>query len=143
MDSIPRSHEIEITYKFSSTIPKEINKKFIADFEGCLQIKLEGMIIFSEEDMLLAEFLFVCTQWLLSSEKDDSFIYDSMDYEDSPIISVKKEGQVSFFETVWPMDNVIYPVKLQGQEWKKAVEIFIQKLKDDIPRVENCFPEIV
>ena len=72
-----------------------------SEIEGTLRIEVENDIIFNEEDILLLEFAIYLKKWL-ESDKNSNFIYESMEFEESPILSFeKKKNDLWEINSVW------------------------------------------
>lgn len=71
-----------------------------SEIEGTLIIKVNNCIIFNEEDLLLLEFAIYVKKWL-DSDKKSNFIYESMEFEEKPILSFEK-----IEENLWKINSV-------------------------------------
>ncbi|RKG52357.1 hypothetical protein D7V64_09805 [Acinetobacter cumulans] len=91
--------------KISYTIingPKSsiIDPIVVSEIDGTLRIDVENDIIFDEEDILLLEFAIYIKKWL-KSYKDSDFIYESMEFEEKPILSFEKVK-----DNLWKINSV-------------------------------------
>lgn len=71
-----------------------------SEIEGTLIIKVNNYIIFNEEYLLLLEFAIYVKKWLYGDKKSN-FIYESMGFEEKPILSFEK-----IEENLWKINSV-------------------------------------
>lgn len=115
MDSI--SEEINIKYILDDNlmISKELlinkNQKLLVDISGDLKIEIDKKIFFNESDILLLEFAKVLKKWVIEIEEkgynDCNFVYETMDYDDEPILTFKslEEGELWLIESPWAIQS--------------------------------------
>ena len=60
----------------------------IADVEGRFQVNINNQLFFNEEGILVLEIAYVLMKWIekIKSGKMIDFDYESMDYEDKPLL---------------------------------------------------------
>ena len=84
--------------KFSFKIeefPKETGSYHVPAYtEGNLSITNDGKEFLNADGILLVEFAVVLKKWLLAIDagRIDNFVYESMDFEESPILEFKFLG---------------------------------------------------
>ncbi|GJD18230.1 hypothetical protein RIVM261_031860 [Rivularia sp. IAM M-261] len=83
----------KLKFSFSNVVvpPETGGYKMLADVEGNLKITLGKQIFFDEEYILLLELAIRLIKWIskIESEEIVDFYYESMDYEDAPILAFK------------------------------------------------------
>lgn len=81
--------ELEIAFSNVTVPPKTGGWKMLADVEGNLIITLGQDIFLNEEYILLLELSVALTKWVKKVEfgEMDNFYYESMDYEEKPILA--------------------------------------------------------
>ena len=102
--------------------------QLLAEVEEELILSIKGKIIFSEKGILLLEFAKEVSPWLSLDNGD--FIYESMDFEESPVLFFKKQpDDLWMIGSVWNRETytgiVNYPLK-------EACRSFINELFDDL-----------
>ncbi|WP_152525638.1 hypothetical protein [Siccibacter turicensis] len=128
MERIPGKCEMIIQYKILSLGPLREGPQLLAEVEGELIISIKGKIIFSEKGILLLEFAKELSSWLSSDNGD--FLYESMDFEDSPILFFKKQPDgLWLIGSVW--DPETYP-DIVSDVLKVACKSFINELIIDL-----------
>lgn len=92
---------MKISYKITQGPQSSIINPIVAsEIEGTLRIEVKNNTIFNEEDILLLEFAIYIKKWL-DSDKDSNFIYESMEFEEKPILSFEKEE-----DKLWKINSV-------------------------------------
>lgn len=128
MERIPGKCEMIIHYKNLSLGALSEGPQLLAEVEGELIISIRGGSIFSEKGILLLEFAKEVSSWL--SSDNDVFLYESMDFEDSPIIFFQKQPNgLWLIGSAW--DRKTYP-DIMSDVLKEACKSFINELVDDL-----------
>lgn len=75
----------------------------LADFEGSLKITIGENIFFDEEDILLLELVVALIRWInkIKSGEMIDFYYESMDYEERPILAFMLNNNSWQLYSVW------------------------------------------
>lgn len=72
-----------------------------------LLINIQGQSFFDEPEMTLVELAVSINKWLKSSQKNQDFIYETMDYDEEPIIIFKHiEDGLYQVESIWQQKRV-------------------------------------
>lgn len=117
-----------IQYKNLSLGALREGPQLLAEVEGELIISIEGKNIFSEKGILLLEFAKEISSWLSLDNGD--FLYESMDFEDSPILFFQKQPNgLWLIGSVWDLET--YP-GIVSDVLKEACKSFINELVDDL-----------
>lgn len=80
----------------------------LADVEGNLKITIEERIFFDEKYILLLELAIMLIKWINKIESGEivDFYYESMDYEDQPILYFKENVNLTWnLYSVWQNFN--------------------------------------
>ncbi|MGL5941667.1 MAG: hypothetical protein ACRC2S_15040 [Waterburya sp.] len=83
------SSKLKISFSNVEVLSKDLGWKMLADVEGSLKITIEDKLFFDEESILLLELALALMKWIemIESGKMINFYYESMDYEDQPILA--------------------------------------------------------
>lgn len=110
--------------------------QIFSEIEGRLFISVDGVIIFDEEDILLAEFYSQLYSWMYRECREEMFQYDSMDYEESPIIEVVIHGEKkALLSSPWGVETVKFPVEVGKIDFIKAAKVFLNDFEHEIPGI--------
>ncbi|TWH39596.1 hypothetical protein CAL7102_08844 [Dulcicalothrix desertica PCC 7102] len=92
--------------------------KMLADVEGDLKITLGEKFFFDEEYILLLELAITLIKWINKIESGEivDFYYESMDYEDEPILAFKVNT-----DSTWHLFSV-------WQNFNDSSHIFLEEL---------------
>lgn len=134
MERIPSKSSIDI--RFDSICKKTFSKtpKIYSEIEGSLKILIDNKLIFNEEGILLGELYLNLKKWLKFSGKEPvSFTYESMDYEDGPILAFQKSGPIWKVSSVWCRDLGSFSFDLN--EIIKAAVNYTESLEKTIPEI--------
>ena len=104
------THSLCIRFSFKiEEFPKETGSYHVPAYtEGNLSIINEGKEFLNADGILLVEFAVVLKKWLLAIDagKMDNFVYESMDFEESPIVEkLLNNGKVKP-ASVWQVHRV-------------------------------------
>ena len=79
---------IEFKFVSNSPLPLVFPQQYpdVLKFEGYFSIEIDGYIYFSEPNFSIFEFLLYAKNWLLTKKQD--LLYNSIDTEDNPLISL-------------------------------------------------------
>ena len=115
--------------------PKDLSKSYALDSytEGVVSLSIADKVVFKEEGILIVELYLALNKWI--EEKDEQektdFIYESMDFEESPILAFMYEPHIDAykFDSVWKiLDGTVsfQDIKIAYEEFKKRLsrEIF-------------------
>lgn len=107
--------------------------KLYSEIEGELSIFIDDKLIFNESGILLLEFAHYLARWLSALEKGDvrDFTYESMDYEDCPIIEFKYRDGNWDMSSIW-IDKQRTKYTVLHNTLIYAVRRFINELRDDL-----------
>lgn len=94
-----------------------------SQIEGTLEIYVNGRNFFSEPNILLIELAQVIYIWL--NNEAITFYYQSMDYEEEPIIQISPYDNGKFLiSSIW----VDYKCEIELGEWIQACKDFLSSL---------------
>ena len=107
--------------------------RLYSEVEGVLSVIIDGKSIFNEGGILLLELAHELARWLSTIEAGNlgDFLYESMDYEDSPILEFKRRGDGWDISSVW-MDGKQPQCFVLHDDLVKAVKAFIYDLRRDL-----------
>lgn len=118
----------KLKFSFSNVVvpPETGGYKMLADVEGNFKITLGKQIFFDEEYILLLELAIRLIKWIskIESEEIVDFYYESMDYEDEPILAFKVNTDLTWhLFSVWQNfnDNSNIPLKELIQSTKTFI----------------------
>ncbi|HKS33164.1 MAG TPA: hypothetical protein VJS14_05490 [Enterobacteriaceae bacterium] len=132
MERIPGKCEMIIQYKNLSLGTLREGPQLLAEVEGELIISVGEKNVFCEKGILLLEFAKEVSSWLLMDNGD--FLYESMDFEDSPILFFQKQPNgLWLIGSVWSLET--YP-DIASHILKEACKSFINELVDDLKSYE-------
>lgn len=112
-----------------------ITNKAFSETEGRLVISVGENIIFDEQDILLAELYSTLKSWISRGCSED-FKYDSMDYEESPILEVRVKDIFISISSVWMDKSLSLPVEIGKQEFIDAVKSFVCQFESELPEIK-------
>jgi hypothetical protein len=112
-----------------------ITYKALSETEGRLIISVDDRAIFNEENILLAE-LYVAFKFWFSNGACEDFKYDSMDFEESPIIEVIVTDTLIYFSSVWMDKKWLFPVGIEKQGFIDSVQSFICRFESELPEIK-------
>ena len=141
MDSFSSKHTMNFQFEVTEEPCYPLDSKALADIEGKLSISVDEQNIFDEEDILLAEFSSVLSRWLndLQTKKDKIFLYESMDYEDSPILKVEfLNGKVAI-TSVWFAEDIKAPVLVDSKQFINAAKFFVSQFEQTVPGISRFY----
>ena len=83
------SSKLKMSFSNIEVLGETAGWKMLADVEGDLKITIEAKTFFEEEGILLLELSVKLMRWISAIESGASidFYYESMDYEDRPILA--------------------------------------------------------
>ena len=100
--------------------------------EGTLRLQVDGQTLFDEEGILLVEFYTAFNAWLVNQEvaSKEDFIYESSDFEESPIIAFRyKTDTGSYkFDSVWKEQDAL----ISFEDIDSSFRVFREKLSADV-----------
>tara|TARA_R110001583_G_scaffold161391_1_gene313296 strand:+ start:3178 stop:3564 length:387 start_codon:yes stop_codon:yes gene_type:complete len=80
--------------------------RLISDTEGWLSIEKDDEKIFFCDGILLVEFARALANWINNThKKSEDFIYNSMDFEDEPLIAIIKNKGYFLESSITGMEN--------------------------------------
>jgi hypothetical protein len=128
MKYIPCKFSLEINYTNLNVGNITYGPRLFSEVEGQLIIYIDNKIILSEKGILLLELAKQLKNWINNSDND--FYYESMDYEEAPILLFRhislNNWQIS---GVW-MNEIYSNIKLS--DLIVASNKFIEKLITDL-----------
>ncbi|OCG47387.1 MULTISPECIES: DUF7878 domain-containing protein [Gilliamella] len=128
MERIPCEFSVEINYTDLNINNITSGPQLFSEVEGQLLIYINNKVIFSEKEILLLELAKQLKDWLHNYDKD--FYYESMDYEDSPILFFKRINLNNWqISGIW-MNRTYANIKLSDLMF--ACNSFIDKLIIDL-----------
>ncbi len=117
------SNKLKMSFSEIEVLCETAGWKMLADVEGHLTIIKEGKVFFDEENILLLELATALMKWLKTIESGSiiNFYYESMDYEDKPILAfiLDKNGNWRLL-SIWEifadnsdllLEDIIYVIK--------------------------------
>jgi hypothetical protein len=122
------SSKLKISFSNVEVLSKDYGWKMLADVEGSLKIIIEDKLFFDEQSILLLELALALIKWIemIESGKMIDFYYESMDYEDKPILAFMLTDNNSWrLYSVWEIfadDNnlslkeIIYSINIYTNE---------------------------
>lgn len=114
---------IEIQFRYDSFINinniKKLKYKDLLKIECYFCIKVNGRVFFEEPLFPLLEFLYFYKKWSLNRDQD--FIYNTIESEDNPLITFKK------YKNGWKIDST----------WKRFQCNMVFTIEDLIHAVDN------
>lgn len=119
----------EISFSNVSVRPKTGGWKMLADVEGNLTITLGKNIFFNKEYILLLELAVALIRWVnkIKSGEIANFHYESMDYEDEPILAfIINDDQTWRLYSVW--ETFTNSSHISSEELLQATKKFIAEL---------------
>ncbi|NUE67587.1 MULTISPECIES: hypothetical protein [Snodgrassella] len=128
MECIPCEFSVEINYTDLNINNVTYGSQIFSEVEGHLIIYINNEIILSEKGILLLELAKQLKDWMNNCDKD--FFYESMDYEDAPILLFRKINLNNWqISGIW-MDKTYSNIKFS--ELQFACNNFIDKLIIDL-----------
>ncbi len=117
--------------------PKDLSKSYALDSytEGVLTLRINEITLFSEDGILLVEFCAALQDWVNKNNSSD-FVYESMDFEESPIIAFiySPESNTYDFQSIWKLSDGT----VSFSEIKEAFSVFRNELADEIYKRSGC-----
>ena len=98
------STKLEISFSNIDILCKTGRWKMLADIEGRLIVSVGQCVFLNEEGMLILELASALIRWIkkIKSGMKDDFFYESMDYEDQPILAFQQNSDSSWrIYSVW------------------------------------------
>lgn len=123
------SSKLKISFSNVEALSKDWGWKMLADVEGSLKITIEDKLFFDEESILLLELALALMKWveMIESGKIIDFYYESMDYEDKPILAVMLNDNNSWrLYSIWEIFADTNNLSLK--EITHSVNIYINEL---------------
>lgn len=125
----------KLKFSFSNVIvpPETGGCKMLADVEGNFKITIESRIFFDEEYILLLELAVKLIKWINKIESGElvDFYYESMDYEDEPILAFKVNTDSTWHVySVWQTFNDSSHISLE--ELIQSAKAFIIHLAENL-----------
>ena len=107
--------------------------KLYSEVEGIVSILVDGRRVFGEDGILLLELANQLSRWLTTSETQNAgdFCYESMDFEDSPIIKFKHHSNGWIISSAWENGEFFVLNKVLIS----AVSDFLKALKLDLSKL--------
>jgi hypothetical protein len=136
MERVPCKCKIDFEIAQKPCLP--ITNKAFSETEGRLFISVGENIIFDEEDILLAELYSALKSWISRGSSED-FKYDSMDYEDFPILEFRVKDVFISISSVWMDKNLSVPVAIGKQEFIDAVKLFVCRFESELPEIKAVY----
>ena len=129
------SPKLKMSFSNIEVLSKDWGWKMLADVEGSLKIAIGNKVFFDEEGILVLELALALMKWIekIQSGNMVDFYYESMDYEDKPILVFMQNNSIWKVYSVWqvfPDEN-----KLSLEEIiyisKKYITELLEYLKDN------------
>ena len=111
----------------------------LSEVDGNLSISVNGNLFFEEDNICLAEFAAKLFNWLKNDYPDKPFIYESMDYEDSPIIQVEVTDDKVALSSVWGIEGIDLPVMAKRNDFVDSANIFLNKFEEELPNISSLY----
>lgn len=134
MECFPSKCTIDFEITQKPCLP--LTRKAFSETEGRLIISVDENIIFNEEDILLAEFYLELVTWV-SQGCTVGFRYDSMDYEESPVLEARIKRASIFISSIWLNENFNLPIEVGKQQFIDAVKLFIYRFESELPDIKQ------
>lgn len=126
MECLPSECAMKMEFSITDKPNNQFGPEILSGIQGELSISIDGKKVFNERDILLLELAVSLKRWL-SAEGGD-FSYESMDYEESPIIEFKNINGRWAVSSIWMEEG--QPERLiLHDELVNAVRGFIYELK--------------
>ncbi|KJR44865.1 hypothetical protein UF75_4759 [Desulfosporosinus sp. I2] len=136
------SNKIIILFKIDSNrvVNKELittkNYKVLADVEGLLEIRLNDMMFFQEDYILLLEFGIFLTNWISKVKRGiyEDFKYETMDYSESPLLVFQRQ-ESSYWKIHSDWQKIRVEEEFSLEELLKGTEAFVSELNEQLEKI--------
>lgn len=110
--------------------PKETHSYHIPAYtEGTLSIEINSDVVFNRDEILLVEFANTIELWL--KQGPANFLYNSINYEEGPIIAFIQQPDGTFvFDSVWKRSKSDKPISLN--ELSAAFSEYLELIKNEV-----------
>ncbi|MEZ5308901.1 MAG: hypothetical protein R2684_17280 [Pyrinomonadaceae bacterium] len=141
MERISGESTIEIEFNVLNRPTYPLRRQAISDIEGTLRIRFGDKIVFDERDILLAEFAMCLYEWLTEVESDPElpFVYESMDYEETPILRIEVIGSNVSISSKWNEEIHIASDATNISSFVFSAKSFLTRFEAAIPGISTCF----
>lgn len=141
MERIPGERAMNICFSISSRPTSPCGPKLFSEVEGGLSILIDGKIVFNEVGILLLELAQCMNHWLSAIKEGrlGDFIYESMDYEDGPVLEFNRRNGGWNISSVW-MEERRPKCFVLHEDLVKAVGDFISEIRREFG--EACVDEL-
>ncbi len=121
---------MHINYKIQMLPIRKERYRLISDTEGWLSIEIDDVNIFFCDGVLLIEFAKVLANWINNlGETQEDFVYNSMDFEDAPLITIRKNRGYFLESAITGIENK-YEISLN--EFIDSAKVFLIKIKNEL-----------
>ncbi|KZN59866.1 hypothetical protein N473_02820 [Pseudoalteromonas luteoviolacea CPMOR-1] len=135
MNSMP----CEINFQIVDRPEEPLTKMALSQVDGRLQILNEGRLIFSEDDICLAEFAAQLSNWLNKDFPCKPFIHESMDYEEPFVIMADVVDNDITLSSPWWVEGISSPSIFKLNEFIDAVNLFLNKFEEELPNISSIY----
>ncbi len=138
MKFTPSKQKLKINFTIINVPTVFEGSKAQADVEGKLKIYIDKELFFDEENILLLELAISLNDWAKKIKQNEinNFYYESMDYEDEPILAFVNEQ-----EDIWNLRFVweVFPSKseIKLTVLTEITQHYINKLKCELKKFFN------
>ena len=129
VDNIGSTTKLKMLFGSVEVLSHDRGWKMLCDIEGDLKIIIGNKVLFDVENILLLELALALMKWIDKIESGNivSFYYESMDYEDKPILAFTFNDDFWKVYSVWQVSS-ISENKLSLEEAIYSSKSYIAKL---------------
>ena len=97
--------KLKMSFSNVEVLSKDRGWKMLADVEGRFQVRINNKIFFDEERILVLELALALMKWIEKTESGNiiDFYYESMDFEDKPLLKFTQNDDIWNIYSVWQL----------------------------------------
>ena len=99
------SSKLKMSFSNIEVLSKDWGWKMLADVEGGFQVNINNQFFFDEENILVLELALALMKWIEKIESGNiiDFYYESMDYEDKPLLKFTQNNNTWRIYSAWEL----------------------------------------
>lgn len=143
MERISSTFPVRFTFDITTKPHYPLDYKALSDIEGHLSIFVNEDIIFNEDGILLAELSASLSKWLHDIETNPTaeFFYESMDYEEAPILEFKFEREKFSIGSVWMGSKATEVLRIEREQLIACVQEFVTQFERVVPGISAFYSD--